>query len=138
MTKTGQQVEDDIYGMLKNSPIAELINGQIYKDGMRPRDSNLEDAVVKFVTGLDNQIQTGTVVINIYVPDIDPFDNGVLVRDITRCTEIETTACTWVKSLTTAVSDYRFSLAQTIYTEKEEAIGQHFVSIRLNFQLLTI
>lgn len=138
MTKTGQQVEDDIYGMLRNSPIAELITGQVYKYGMRPRDSGSEDAVVKFVTGLDNQIQTGTVVINIYVPDIDPFDNGVLVRDITRCTEIETTARTWVKSLTVAVSDYRFSLAQTIYTEEEEAIGQHFVSIRLNFQLLTI
>jgi len=137
MTKTGQQVEDDIYGMVKNSPLVSIINGKVYKFGMRPRDSKKEDAVVKFVTGFDSQIQSGTVVINIYVPDFDAFQNGVLVRDITRCTEIEVAANKWIDSLTVEKTDYNFRLSQTIYTEEEPEINQHFVSIRLRFRLTT-
>ena len=137
MTKTGQQVEDDIYGMVKNSPLVSIINGKVYKFGMRPRDSKKEDAVVKFVTGFDSQIQSGTVVINIYVPDFDAFQNGVLVRDITRCTEIEVAANKWIDSLTVEKTDYNFKLSQTIYTEEEPEMNQHFVSIRLRFRLTT-
>jgi len=137
MTKTGQQVEDDIYGMVKNSPLVSIINGKVYKYGTRPRDSKKEDAVVRFVTGFDSQIQSGTVVINIYVPDFDAFQDGLLVRDITRCTEIEVAANKWIDSLTVEKTDYNFKLSQTIYTEEEPEINQHFVSIRLRFRLTT-
>lgn len=137
-TKTGQQVEDDIYRIVKESPLPSLVSGDLYYFGMRPRDSKLEDIVVKFVTGSDGQIQTGTVVVNIYVPDFDPFeDTGVLVRDITRCTELEAAANEWVESLTAAHSDYQFRKAQTIYTEEEAELEQHFVTIRLKFRLTT-
>jgi hypothetical protein len=138
MTRTGQQIENDIYGLLKNSPMKSFISGEVYKYGMRPRDSKVEDAVVKFVTGLDDEIQTGVVVVNIYVPDIDAFQNGVMVRNISRCTEIEVRANEWVKSLTAGTTDYLFSLAQTIYTEEEPEINQHFVTVRIKFSLLTI
>lgn len=137
MTKTGQQIEDDIYGMTKGSQLALLINGGVYKFGMRTKDSKKEDAVIKFVQGYDSQIQSGTVVINVFIPDIDPFNNGVFVRNITRCTEIEIAANEWVKTLTTGKSDYKFRLAQTIYTEEEPDIKQHFVSIRLKYRLTT-
>lgn len=137
MTRTGQQVENDIYGLLKNSPLKSFINGEVYKYGTRPRNSNAEDAVVKFVTGLDDEIQTGVVVVNIYVPNIDTFQNGIMVRNIFRCTEIEIKANEWMKSLTAGVTDYLFSLAQTIYTEEEPEINQHFVTVRIKFSLLT-
>jgi hypothetical protein len=137
MTKTGQQVEDDVYEFLKSSSLSSFINGAIYKYSMRPRDSKAEDAIVKFITGLDEQIQTGVVVVNIFVPNINAFQTGVLVRNITRCTEIEIAANEWAKSLTAAKSDYLFSLSQTIYTEEEPEINQHFVTIRLKFKLLT-
>jgi HD superfamily phosphodiesterase len=137
MTKTGQQIENDIYGLVKSSPLASLINGEVYKFGLRPKDSTNEDAIVKFVQGYDNQIQSGTVVVNVYVPDFDPYENGVLVRDITRCEEIEIAANEWVQTLTTEKSDYKFKLAQTIYTQEEPEISQHFVSIRIRFRLTT-
>lgn len=137
MTKTGQQVENDIYGLVKNSPLASLINGGVYKFGMRPKGSTKEDAIVKFVQGYDSQIQSGTVVINVYVPDFDAFDNGDLVRDITRCEQIEVAANEWVDTLTAGKSDYKFKKAQTIYTEEEPEIDQHFVSIRIRFRLTT-
>jgi hypothetical protein len=138
MTKTGQQVEDDIFELLRHSSLTSAINGGVYKFEMRPRSSQKEDAVVKFVTGLDDQIQTGVVVVNIFIPDICPFNDGVFIRDITRCTAIEKAANEWIKSLTTEKSDYLFSLAQTIYTEEEPEINQHFVTVRIKFRLLTI
>jgi hypothetical protein len=138
MTKTGQPIEDDIYGMVNASSLPSLITGKVYKFGMRPKDSPKEDAIVKFVTGLDGQIQEGVVVVLIYVPDFDFYDDGVMRKDITRCTEIERAAAEWVASLTAEKSDYKFRLAQTIYTEEEPSIHQHFVSIRLNFRLPTI
>ena len=139
MSKTGQEIEDDVYGFVKDSPLALLISGDVYKDGVRPRDSEKEDAIVKFVTGYDgaDPIQGGTVVINIYVPDADPYKNGVLVRDIKRCKEIEIAANEWVESFTVAKSNYKFKKAQTICTVAEPDINQHFVSIRLRFKLTT-
>lgn len=135
---TGQQIEDNIYTMLKSGTLPLLINGKVYKFGTRPKDSGKEDAVVKFVTGLPGQIHTGVAVVNIYVPDVDSYGNGILVKDISRCTEIEVAADNWVNSLSVNLSNYRFSLAQTIYTEESAEIKQHFVSVRLKFGLSTI
>jgi hypothetical protein len=137
MTKTGQQIENDIYEMLKDSSLLSFVDGCLYKYGMRPKNSKKEDIILKFVTGLDSDIQSGVVVVNIYVQDIDAFGAGYLVRDIGRCEEIENEANKWVKSLTADKSDYLFSLSQTIYTEEETEIQQHFVTVRLKFRLST-
>lgn len=136
--RTGQQIENDVFNLLRTGSLTKIISGEVYKFGMRPRDSKVEDAVVKFVAGLPDQIHTGVVVVCIYVPDIAPWENGVFVRNIPRCKELEEAASEWVSKLTPAVSDYKFKLAQTIYTEAEPEINQHFVSIRLNYSLLTI
>lgn len=137
MRKTGQQIEDDIFNMVKSSPLADMVDGNVYKFGTRPRDSKKEDIIVKFVEGLDGQIQSGTVVINVYVPNIDPFDNGVFVRDISRLKQIEIGANNWVTTLTTAISDYKFRLSNLIHSVEDFDINQHFVTIRLKFNLST-
>lgn len=146
MAKTGQQTEDDIYGLVQEVyfplnftlvTIPEIISGTVYKFGMRPKDSQTEDAIVKFVTGLNGQIQEGVFVVNIYVPDFDAYNDGIMRKDITRCTELEVAADAWVKSLTAEKSDYKLELAQTIYTEEEPELHQHFVSVRLKFKLTT-
>jgi hypothetical protein len=138
MVKTGKQVQSDVISLLKGSALASLINGQIYRNGMRPRDSQSEDAIVTFTAGLSDQIQTGVVTINIFVPDIDPYSNGVRVEDGQRLEEIEIAAAEWVSSLTTAASDYKFSLQSAIQTQEEPDLNQHFVVIRLKYELLTI
>lgn len=134
MTLTSKKVQGDIYHFLKGSTLSRIIGGNVYRNGTRPRDSQAEDAVVTFVTGLPGEIQTGVVVVNIYVKDIDPFCNGVLVEDSGRTEEIEAAAATWVESLTCALSDYKFSLAAAIQTFEESAINQHFVSVRLKYE----
>ena len=137
MNKTAKQIQGDIYDMLRTSSLSDMISGSVYRAGMRPRDSKLEDAVVIFTTGNPGQIQTGIITINIYVPDIDPYGNGVLTENGQRCEELETAAQKWVDSLTADKSDYKFSLDQTIHTTEDKEIHQHFVVIRLEFQLTT-
>ncbi|MDR2765132.1 MAG: hypothetical protein LBB90_08895 [Tannerella sp.] len=137
MTRTGQQIENDLYEFLKKSSLPGIISGNVYKYGVRPKDSVLEDAIVKFVEGSDGDIQEGTVVVNIYVPDFDPYGDGILRKDIERCQEIEVAANTWVESLGAGRSDYQFRKAQTIHTQEEDEIRQHFVTVRLRYRVTT-
>ena len=134
MAKTGKQVQGDIYRLFKGSTLYTMISGDVYRNGYRPRDSRLEDAIVTFTTGIPDQIQTGVVTVNIFVPDIDPYKNGVLVEDGRRTGELERLAQAWVDSLTAAVSCYKFKLMQTIYTEEEADINQHFIVVKLGYE----
>lgn len=134
MAKTGKQIQGDIRRLLMNSMLAEQISGEVYRNGLRPRDSKLEDATVTFTAGLPDQIETGVVTVNIFVPDIDPDDNGTWVEDGQRSEELEKLAQEWADSLTADKSCYKFSLQQAIYTEAEPDIHQHFVVVKLHYE----
>ena len=66
MKKTASQIEADIYKYFKDK-INTLINGQTYRNGVRPLNSQKEDCVISFLTGLDGQYQTGVININIFI-----------------------------------------------------------------------
>lgn len=134
MAKTGKQIQGDIRRMLTGSKLAEEVSGGIYRNGYRPRDSRKEDIIVTFTTGIPDQIETGVVTVNIYVPDIDPCGNGVFVEDGRRTEQLEALAQQWTDSLTAAKSPYLFRLRQTIYTEEAPEIAQHFIVVRLGFR----
>lgn len=138
MEKTAKQIQGDIYRMLKESNLATMITGQIYRNGYRPRDSRKEDAVVIFTTGTSGQRPAGVITINIFVPDIDPYANGLYVEDGQRTEQLESAALQWTESLTAGKSDYKFSLQQTIYTEEEPDIHQHFIVVKLKYEYLNI
>lgn len=135
MAKTAKQVQTDIIELIRNSELAADISGEVYRNGYRPRDSRLEDIIVTFTTGLPDEIQTGVVTINVYVPDIDPYGNGVLVEDGERTEALEILSQKWVDSLMGSGTNYVFKLRQTIYTEAEQDINQHFVVIKLGYKL---
>lgn len=135
MAKAAKQVQTDIIALLRGSELAAEISGEVYRNGLRPRDSRLEDAVVIFTTGLPDEIETGVVTVNIYVPDIDPYENGVLVEDGERTEKLEILAQGWVDSLLGSGTNYVFELRQTIYTEAEPDIKQHFVVVKLGYRL---
>lgn len=134
MAKTGKQVQGDIYRLLRDSTLYTLITGEVYRNGLRPRDSQKEDAVVIFTAGLPTEVQEGVVTINIFVPDIDPYENGVYVEDGERTEELERLAAEWVNSLSAEVSCYLFELQQAIYTEEEAEIHQHFIVVKLHYR----
>jgi hypothetical protein len=139
MMKTAKQIQGDIIALLRESELAKAVNGEIYRaspdSSYRPRGSRKEDILVIFTTGLPDQIQTGIVTLNIYVPDVENPDNGVLMEDGRRCEEMEIAACNWVESLTTEKSGYRLTLQQTVCTEAEPEINQHFTVIKLKYEL---
>ena len=82
MKKTEIQIERDFYQLIKNSRLGAEIRGTVYRSEMRPADATCEDLIVKFLAGTDEQIQRGTVILNLYVPDIN-FKDGRKVADIT-------------------------------------------------------
>lgn len=133
--RTAKEVQGDIITLLRESALAQSVSGKIYRKGYRPLNSQAEDITVGFVTGVTGEIQEGVVVINVYVADIDAIGNGTMVENGARTTEIERLADDWVQSLTASRSNYLFELSQTIYTEAEREVHQHFVSIRLNYRL---
>lgn len=134
--RTAKDVQLDVINLIKESALFSVINGNVYRNGYRPRDSKEEDIIVTFTTGNSGDIEEGVITINIYVPDIDPFLNGVFVENGARCDIMEQLASEWVDSLSLAKTPYNFNLKQTIYTEAEEEINQHFIVVRLDYRII--
>lgn len=132
--KTGSEIQGDVYRLLRESGIEDRISGKVYRNGMRPRDSSLEDAVVVFTAGVPGQIETGVVTVDIYIPDITPYVGGAYYEDGERTAEVERIAQDWVDSLVAGDSDYLFSLRDTIRTEEDQDIHQHFVVVKLRYE----
>ncbi len=130
---TSKDVQTYLYQILCDSTLFSMVSGAIYRAGYRPRNSQDEDIIISFTAGSVGDIESGVVTLNIYVPDIDPFDNGLFVEDGERTTELEKFSQEWVDSLTVANSNFRFHLMQTIYTEQDKDIQQHFIVIRLGY-----
>lgn len=131
---TAHKVQTDIMALLADSELCAEVSGKVYRAGYRPRDSRLEDIIVTFVTGTPSQVERGAVTLNIYVPDITPYNDGVYVEDGHRTSLIEELADRWVQSLTTSRANYKFTLLRTISTDNEEAIHQHFVVVQLEYR----
>lgn len=131
---TAHKVQTDIMALLADSELCAEVSGKVYRNGYRPRDSRLEDIVVTFVTGTPTQVEQGAVTLNIFVPDITPYNDGVYVEDGRRTSYIEELADRWVQSLTTSRANYRFNLLRTISTDNDEAIHQHFVVVQLGYK----
>jgi len=134
MSRTASEIQGDVYDLLRKSDLAQGLSGSVYRRGYRPRDSRLEDAEVIFTTGTPGEIESGVVTINIYCPDIDPYNNGVMVENGQRISEIEKAADNWVKTLVASRSNYLFSLKQTIHSVADREVKQHFVVIRLYYR----
>lgn len=134
MNKTGDEVELDVFNIIKESPLAKEVAGIVYREGTRPLDSKGEDIVVSFLTGLPGQFQTGVVNVNIYVPNIDN-GSGVLIKDAGRCRYLGRKAEEVVSSL--KPSDYKFYLGAMIQSYKAEKLDQYFVNVKIKFELKT-
>lgn len=130
---TAHKVQDDIMALLRESELVDYVTGEVYREGYRPRDSRKEDIVVIFVTGTPEQVERGAVTLNIYVPDITPYNNGVYVEDGLRVSQIEHLADLWVQSLKARRTNYLFNLLRTISTMREEATHEHFVVVQLEY-----
>jgi len=133
--KTGFQIQSDFFDLITDSGIGEKISGAIYREGTRPRGSEKEDLCIVFTTADAEQIQEGVVTLNLYVPDIAPYDNGIRITDIARCEELETEMQSLMETLTASkTGGYLLSLKEAIHTQRDEDISQSFVVARISFK----
>ncbi|WP_297970261.1 hypothetical protein [uncultured Capnocytophaga sp.] len=135
MKKTASQIESDIYKYFKDK-INTLINGQTYRNGVRPLNSQKEDCVISFLTGLDGQYQTGVVNINIFVPMVKNNDNQYR-KDFVRCDAIEQALTPIIEEAETDLRNYRLQLHQMIQTFEETDIKQFFINAKVKFRYNT-
>jgi hypothetical protein len=134
---TASQIQQDVIELLEGSPLQQQITGSIYpgtpEGSLRPRDSKKEDIVVIFTQGTADQIEEGTVTVNLYVTDLMQSD-GTVVQNTERIKTLEYYAALWVDSLIDKPTAYRFTLGQTIWAERETQINQHFIVVKLNYK----
>lgn len=135
MKKTASQIEADIYKYFKNK-INTLINGQTYRNGVRPLNSQKEDCVISFLTGLDGQYQTGVININIFVPMAKNNDNQYR-KNFVRCDAIEQALMPIIEDSKTALKNYKLQLHQMIQTFEETDIKQFFINAKIKFRYNT-
>lgn len=134
MIKTEMQIERDFYSFVKNSELGKAIRGTVYRPEMRPTDATTEDLIVKFLAGLDEQVQTGVVIFNLYVPDI-PYTDGRMVPDRKRIGELQELILSFVE--TAGGTEYWLSTDATPTTMRNEDIEQHFIYARIKFNRIT-
>ena len=136
MMKTAKAIERDVFNIIKESLIGSTIKGTVYRKGIRPPNVDTEDVVVKFLSGLDEQVQKGVVIVNIYVPDIILQGHSEKVEDIKRIEIFQELATNLLETLTD--TEYQFEKDGTPVSLKAEGIEQHFVNLRIKFKRITI
>ena len=146
---TGGEIEQFLYEGMKAliasdkaaaTPIVSpALSGGVYYRGTRPVQreqggTDAEDVVVAVIAGNDRQVQKGSCVVNIYVPDIT-VQSGAHMKDKSRTDMVEAWAKT-LPPLLTRRGDIYFSASSMVMTLAEESIHQHFVSLKMDFRLL--
>lgn len=135
MEKTAKQIEKDVFRIMRDSELKNVIGGKFYRAGMRPKNAKTEDVVVKFLTGIDEQEQSGVVLVHVYVPNIQASNDGELVENITRVDELEELLNTTVANLEDG--EYLFEKDGTPNSFPVEGIEQHFINMRLKYRRKT-
>lgn len=133
-SKTEMQIERDFFLLVKQSPLGQAIKGAVYRSDMRPADAETEDLVVKFYTGVDGQVQTGTVIFDIYIPDVPYGKKGRKVSDKQRIGELQELIQSFVNDNTD--TEYLLSMETSPYTVEVEDIEQHCIKTRIKFNRL--
>ena len=91
--------------------------------------------VVKFLTGIDGQEQSGIVLVHVYVSDVPASDDGELVENITRIDECEELLNDIISRLEN--NEYLFEKDGTPKSFPAEGTSQHFISLRLHYRRKT-
>lgn len=134
MKKTEMQIERDFYHLVKDSRLGAEIRGTVYRSEMRPTDASDEDLIVKFLAGTDEQIQRGTVIFNLYVPDII-IEDGRKVADKKRIGALQELITDFIETCDSA--EYWLQSDGTPYSTMNPDIEQHLIVSRIRFQRIS-
>lgn len=133
MAKTEIQIERDFYSFVKASSLGSAIHGSVYRRGQRPDNAKGEDCVIKYLGGVDEQVQSGTVILNVYVPYI-VYQDGRKGENLNRIGELQEVANLLFDECES--TDYCLSKDTTPQTYQMDEIEQSIIAIRIKFQRL--
>lgn len=135
----GEAIEKRLFDLAMSFNDAHLhVDGGVYYRELRPMRKNSssykEDIIVAFKTGNGEDIQSGTCLLNVYIPDIQA-NSGMFYKNKERCIEVANILEQFHK-FANENADIYFKQDGMIYTIAEESIKQHFVSLQMNFKVL--
>lgn len=136
----GETIEKRLFDLIRayNESVLKVA-GSVYYHGLRPIRKNAtaykEDIVVAFLTGTNGDVQQGTCLVNVYVPDIHA-DSGMFYADKQRCAVIASLLEKFPSYATEHDAYIYFRQSEMIYTFAEDSINQHFVSLKMDFKVL--
>ena len=134
--KTGGQVETDFYRATKKTELSRKISGEVYRDGFRPRNSKKEDIIIRMTALSVGQLQEGVLTILVFVPDSEVYGKGNLKRNITKLNKFEELGEKAVEEIRQELSEYQNVELQTGIQSYPDSNEEHFVSIKISFQIL--
>lgn len=125
-------IKDDIFAILRDSPLAKAVSGKLCKQGVRPKGSDKEDIVISVLANENGQLQEAFVNVNIYVND-DIKGNGQNQEATIRLREL----CSLSAQVLECGSggDFRFTLESQRVLPVEEA-KLHVINNKLNYKQL--
>lgn len=131
--KTAEEVESDIYTAVSKY-LKGRINGETYRRGARPTNrGDKEDAVVSFLSGLDGQVQTGVVVVNVYVPN-ERRGDSYSVKNVARSMAVSRTLLNMLKEM--RISGYDLRTERTVQTEEDNGVTRVTLRIKYKYNAL--
>lgn len=136
----GETIEKRLFDLVQayNKSVLKVA-GSVYYRGLRPIRKNAtaykEDIVVAFLTGKNSDIQQGTCLVNVYVPDMQ-VNSGMFCANKQRCAIIASLLEKFPSYATENDADIYFRQSDMIYTFAEDGINQHSVSLKMDFKAL--
>lgn len=136
----GELFEKKLYDIAKAFNTSVLnVKGNVYYRGLRPIQKNIssykEDIIVAFLTGDGTDVQEGTCLVNVYIPDIQTR-SGMFYANKGRCLSVAELLEGFPKFANMNDDEIYFSQSGMIATFEKESIRQHFVSLKLKFKVL--
>ena len=136
----GETLEKRLYDIAKTFNASVLnVGGKVYYRGLRPIQKNSssykEDIVIAFLAGDGTDVQSGTCLLNVYVPDMQ-VGSGMFYTNKERCVAIAEALEQFPMFANQSDSGIYFKQSGMIATFAEEDIKQHFVSLKLEFKVL--
>lgn len=123
---TPAEIVDEVYLILKASPLMAAVTGGLFKNNERPLSSTKEDIVVSCLGTPNSQLQRSLVNVNIYVPDMQK--SAAYYQNHARVTELSKIAWDALKAYNAPGLSFFIQQQGVI---RAEDIKQNFINNRV-------
>lgn len=129
--KTQYDIVEDIKSRMTS--LLQYVNGGIYSEGHRPKDSDKEDFVVIHTAGQAAQVQTGLLTVHCYVKDVRPLRNGVGRENTERCKYISKVMQEWMDGIK-PTGDIQYEQSGVLSCITDHETSHHILVLQIRYK----